>query len=160
MRRRRPSARLLALHEHSTIDTRRHGRDARRRLSGNRLVLNPATEQQTWPTPPGGTRRVTITGKAIEVSFNAYFDRARQTRPGPAHGEGLTFALIEGDATGFGDNNHPAPVPVQPQPSVERATEYGAGGNGLGFSGFDGNDTTLRRVNNLDGRQEPRASRC
>jgi hypothetical protein len=117
-------------------------------VSGDKLVLNAAAEKETanavwWNTP------ITITGQAIEVSFNAYFDQGFQTVPIPAHGEGLTFALVEGDATGLGDNNHPAPIPFNPASS---STEYGAGGNGLGFGGFDGNNTTPSGgVNNENG---------
>jgi hypothetical protein len=130
------------------FDTTNNPFDTLPTVSGNKLILNKESEHDTanaaWFNKP-----ITITGQAIEVSFNAYFDLGAQ-QPGPgvpaAHGEGLTFSLIEGDNSGLGDNNHPAPVPFNPAVSTapgDGKTEYGAGGNGLGASGFDGNNDNL-----------------
>src|SRR4051794_18464587 len=105
-------------------------------VSGNKLLLNSATEKETG-NAVWWNQMVPITGQSIEVSFNAYIDEGFQTQPIVAHGEGLTFALVEADASLMNNHNHPAPVPF----SVDGA-QYGYGSTGLAFSGFDGNDTT------------------
>ena len=86
---------------------------------------------------------IDIQGKAIEASYTAYLDSAASDT---AHRDGMAFALIEGHLPESDvGNNQPAPVPFPANGTT--GVEYGAGGNGLGFSGFDGD------TGNTDGRK-------
>ncbi|HEY1282231.1 MAG TPA: hypothetical protein VGF22_21300, partial [Acidimicrobiales bacterium] len=117
-------------------------------VSGNELQLTgadtPGLANAAWYNTP-----IDITGKSIEASFTAFLDSAGPP-PGanPAHGDGLAFALIEGHLPESDvGNNQPAPVPF-PADGVT-GVELGAGGNGLGFSGFDGEGTNADGSKNL-----------
>ncbi len=126
-------------------------------ISGNKLILNqptPNLANADWWNRP-----ISIAGQSIEVSFTAYADGATQVPaciPYFPHDDGVTFALIESEIRAgepnFIGNNHPAPVPFDPTPADQahpQATEYGAGGNGLGFGGFDGNGDNADGHKNL-----------
>jgi hypothetical protein len=113
--------------------------------NGNILELNSASNAglaaAAWFNTP-----IDISGKSVEASYTAYLDSVSPPTFGNfAHGDGVAFALIEGSLpVESGGNNQPAPQNFPADPST--GVEYGAGGNGLGFSGFDGNGA------NLDGR--------
>jgi hypothetical protein len=116
---------------------------------GSVLQLNaanaPGLAAAAWYNTP-----TDITGKTIEASYTAYLDSLSPPSVGNfAHGDGMAFALIEGElpVTDVG-NNQPAPINF-PATFDSTKVEYGAGGNGLGFSGFDGNAIS----GNLDGRK-------
>jgi hypothetical protein len=109
---------------------------------GSTLQLTPASTpwlaSAAWYNTP-----ISIQGKAIEASYTAYIDSAASAT---VHRDGLAFALIEGHLPESDvGNNQPAPVPFPANPLT--GVEYGAGGNGLGFSGFDGD------TGNTDGRK-------
>jgi hypothetical protein len=117
---------------------------------GNVLQLTPATDPSlasgAWYNTP-----IDISNQSIEASYTAYLDSAAPALPGGnfAHGDGLAFALIQGNLpVSTGGNNQPAPQNFPP----DRVTgvEYGAGGNGLGFSGYDDTQDPMTSTGHLN----------